>query len=85
MRRFFKAIENYEGDDWLLAYGTDADGSDYFLTTHFVHASEAYAVSKGAKEDCALSASLLNWYYNDEQAAEIISAFIKRLDESELT
>jgi len=56
-------IEN-AGDNWFIAdFGVDDDGKNYILTTNYIHASELYMVSGGAKADAELVAELLNEYF----------------------
>ena len=83
MRRYFKAEENYNGDNWLLAFGAELDGKSYSLTTDHVHASELHDVSEGAKGDCELVANLLNWYYNTLSAPQTIARFVTALDKED--
>ena len=68
MREYFKAVEDYDGSDWLIAdLGTESeDNKKYYVTTNRVHASELPIVSGGSKSDATLIAHLLNKYYDGE-------------------
>ena len=65
MRKYF-VVESgeYTGKDWLLAFGTDQDGKDYFITTNHIHGSELPEFSGGARFDAELVCGLLNKHYN---------------------
>ena len=83
MRRYFKIETPATGDNWFIAFGRDNDGKDYSLTTNFVHASELYEISGGAKQDAELVANLLNWFFNTRGADDEITAFVAKLDKDD--
>jgi hypothetical protein len=80
MRKYFGCNARNDGENWLIAWtGTDRDGKNYNVETDHVHGSELSDISGGAKADGELIASLLNWYYNTPDAAQIIQAFVEEL------
>lgn len=66
--QFFKVAKNVDEacENWLIGFGRDEDGNDYYITTNYVHASEFHEVSGGAKFDAELICRLLNGQYRDE-------------------
>ena len=64
-RKYFKVVENYKGDDWLICFGRDAEtNKEYSITTNRVHASELDEISEGAKADAKFFVKVLNLKYN---------------------
>lgn len=60
-RKYFKVVEDYNGDDWLIAFGRDAEtNKKYSITTDRVHASELMDISEGAKSDAEFFANVMN-------------------------
>ncbi len=68
MNVFRTATKSDCGDDWLICFGTNADGSTWYVTTDHVHGSDLHEVSGGAKVDAELVARLLNEHF--EKAEE---------------
>jgi hypothetical protein len=64
----FKAVKNFDGDDWPIAgFGSDDTGNTWTVTTDRIHASEVWQYSAGAKGDAELVARLLNEYYTNQK------------------
>ena len=62
--RYFRAATAEEaGDNWIICFGAEPDGTNWYVTTDHVHASEAYLVTGGAKVDAQLVAELLNKHF----------------------
>lgn len=71
IEKFKKAKNEESGDNWLICWtGQDAEGNHFNVTTNCVHGSSLHNYTHGAEGDAELIARLLNWYYNDQDAAE---------------
>ena len=82
MRKYFDCNARNDGENWLIAWtGTDQDGKNYNVETHYVHGSDLSNISGGAKADGELIANLLNWYYNTISAPKTIATFAKKLEQ----
>ncbi len=70
---FIVAVNEETANNWPICWtGQDNDGKHYNVTTNQVPASQLYQYSQGAASDAELIASLLNWYYSTDKAAEMI-------------
>lgn len=64
-REYFKVVEDYNGDDWLIAFGRDAEtNKEYSITTNRVHASELADMCGGSKEDAEFFVNVMNLKHN---------------------
>ena len=64
-RIYYKVSEDHKGDDWLVAFGKDAEtNKEYYITTNSVHASELMDISDGAKADAEFFVNVLNLKHN---------------------
>lgn len=67
-RNYFKVVEDYEGDDWLVCFGRDAEtNKEYYITTDRVNASWVGLITWSAKEDAEFIAKKFN-----ERAEDIL-------------
>jgi len=64
-REYFKVVEDYKGDDWLIAFGRDAEtNKEYSIVTNNVHGSELAVLSAGSKEDAEFFVNVMNLKHN---------------------
>jgi len=77
-RIYFKVVENFKGENWLIAFGKDIEtNKEYYITTHNVHASEVMDISGGAKADAEFFAEVMNLSCNGK--FKKMKEFIKKL------